>query len=836
MPGSKRALAEFIRAHQSEIVRIWRESALPSTGRMPSSPPALLEDLESVLHAVAERLDPANGLDPEGAARSVIGVHALERADIGSTLVTITAELLAVGDAIETAWSASAGPENGAALSAMRRASEHVLLASMNRFIRLRLGVLVSVDEVVGSWDPRSDLASTLEGILRILVRSIGGIDTIAVLLKEEGDILRVRAAVGLDEEARCGFALPIGQGFAGMIAAERTPRLLHHAAVDPLVVSPMLRAAGVRALYGVPLVSRGELLGVAHMGSVTAHDFAEETKALFRAIVARLVGIIHQDVLFERLDAERSRYRAIFDNAPAVIYSKDPGGRYVTINAKSLADLGLTPEDFIGRTDDAIFPPDVAKVMRETDRCVMETRTQAVREEPVHVGREPRWYLTTKFPILDTKGRVAGIGGVSTDITERRRRERGQALLLEAGSLLASSLDYVRSLSTLTERIVAELADCSMMWILAEGGKVQPPLVGHRDRSKVELASHWSHDPLDDRAPRLLHTVLETREVLHMPSVPDRYLDSIASDAEHREAMRAIGLASMIQVPLVARGHLLGAWVLARGPHALPFDALDVYIATELGGRISLATDNSRLYESSRRAAQARDEVLGVVAHDLRTPLGTISLAAENLARTIGTGQADSQRGLQALRRAAARMEKLVEDLLDQQAIERGRLQIRPRSWPTRLLLDEVVDEHSSRIEAAALSLDVHLPQPLPDITADRDRVLQVFGNLLSNAVKFTPRGGAITIGAHMADAEVCFCVHDTGAGMSPDTLRHLFDRYWQARREDRRGVGLGLAIAKGIVEAHGGRIWARSRPGEGTTVCFTLPRVQEDAARRLH
>jgi PAS domain S-box-containing protein len=837
MSGSNGSLAAFIRTREAEIVAIWERIAAVLPGEGPPSSRALRDDVHGVLHAIADRLE-VRAPPSEAPPAVALSLHALQRAELASTLLTITGEILAVRDAIEEAWLGGDSSGDRASLLALRHACEAVLLAALEQFVRLRFGLLASIDEIVRAYDPRRALGATLEGMLRVLHRSIAGIDTVAVLLRDDDDVLRCRAAVGLEEEARCAFAMPVGQGFAGVVAAERQPRLLRTAGTDPTVLSPFLRAAGVRALYGVPLVSSGELLGVAHMGSLTADDFSEESKVLFRAIVARLVGVIHQHVLNERLEVERSRYRSIFDNAPAIIYSKDRDGRYLAINRRGLVDLGLTPEAFLGRTDDAVFPAEVADAIRRSDRRVIDQRTEIEHEEAVHLGGEPRWYLTTKFPIVDARGRVTGVGGVSTDITERRRREHGQSLLSDVGALLASSLDYVASLSRLAERVVGELADLSLVYLIDDEGEIQKPLVAHRDPAKADLARRSCPAIAEGGRPNVIDAVLRSREILHMARVPEHYLDTMAQDQDHRELMRALDIASMIQVPLVARDQLLGVWVLVRGPKSGPYDELDVYLARELGARVSLAVDNARLYWASRRAIQARDEVLGVVAHDLRTPLGTIVLAAEGMLGSLDPSQAEAHRRVQAIQRAAAHMDKLVEDLLDQQAIERGRLEISPRSWPARLLVDDVAEEHASRIEAASLSLELALPATLPEIHADRDRVRQVFGNLLANALKFTPPGGRITLGARLRDDDVCFFVRDTGTGMTPDAMRHLFDRYWQARREDRRGVGLGLAIAKGIVEAHGGTIWATSTPGEGTTVQFTLPRAHEDASAspRLH
>jgi signal transduction histidine kinase len=140
--------------------------------------------------------------------------------------------------------------------------------------------------------------------------------------------------------------------------------------------------------------------------------------------------------------------------------------------------------------------------------------------------------------------------------------------------------------------------------------------------------------------------------------------------------------------------------------------------------------------------------------------------------------------------------------------------------------LLREAID--SAGPQATRLRLHLEAPGSAPSVLADRDRLLQVFSNLLGNAMKFTPAGGEIWVGARVEDEQVRFHVRDTGPGIPSESLAHIFDRFWQANRTDRRGAGLGLSIAKGIVEAHGGTLQVESEPGRGSTFSFTVPRAK--------
>jgi signal transduction histidine kinase len=232
-------------------------------------------------------------------------------------------------------------------------------------------------------------------------------------------------------------------------------------------------------------------------------------------------------------------------------------------------------------------------------------------------------------------------------------------------------------------------------------------------------------------------------------------------------------------------------------------------------------AEEALRLSEAAaRQATQARDEMLGIVAHDLRNPLFAIATLAAVLQkggydRDIGDEIADS----------ASRMRRLIQDLIDVTLLEARSFSIAPECVPTNDVLSDVLASQAKLASSASLELRLDALPDLPSVSVDRDRLLQVFENLIGNAIKFTKPVGSITLGATACAGEVVFSVADTGCGIESDHLPRVFDRYWQAPAAKRRGAGLGLPIVKGIVEAHGGRVWVESSPRQGSTFFFTIP-----------
>lgn len=225
---------------------------------------------------------------------------------------------------------------------------------------------------------------------------------------------------------------------------------------------------------------------------------------------------------------------------------------------------------------------------------------------------------------------------------------------------------------------------------------------------------------------------------------------------------------------------------------------------------------------DEQRPATRRRDEVLGIVAHDLRNHLNTIR-ASSKVALVMG--DKSPRRPIETIERVSERMERLIRDLLDVSAIERGTLAIDPAPVRPVDVLAEAVDAHAAASSELGIGLGVDCDGDLPEVAADFQRLLQVLGNLLGNAIKFTPRGGRIVVGASPDAGRVRFWVSDTGQGISRDQVPYVFEKFSQRRARPQDGVGLGLAICKAIVDAHGGRIWVDSSVGKGTTVCFTMP-----------
>jgi signal transduction histidine kinase/DNA-binding response OmpR family regulator len=421
------------------------------------------------------------------------------------------------------------------------------------------------------------------------------------------------------------------------------------------------------------------------------------------------------------------------------------------------------------------------------------------------------------------------GIERKRLEADRERLRERLEAeherlrFLADAGIVLAASLDFEETLASVAKLAVEFLADYCVIDIVEEDGEIRRLQVAHSDPEMAEVADQLLRFPLDRSRPHLVSAALDDHEARVVREITDEVLRSVAQNEEHLQILRKLNPVSYIAVPLLARDRLLGTLLFVSCSHR--YSDGEMRLAEELARRAALAVDDARLYRRAQDVIRARDEVLRIVSHDLRNPLSTISMSAEILMdENVNFNEEQKLRQLRIVLRSAERMNRLIGDLLDVSRIEAGQLSLDEAYHSPERLVTEAVDLHQAQATAKALTITSEVQADLPPVLADRDRVLQVLANLIGNSIKFTPEGGAITVSAEPSGDAVLFAVRDTGPGIPPDQLANLFRPFWQGRRGGRDGAGLGLAVSKGIVEAHGGTIAAESEVGVGTKIFFTL------------
>lgn len=408
----------------------------------------------------------------------------------------------------------------------------------------------------------------------------------------------------------------------------------------------------------------------------------------------------------------------------------------------------------------------------------------------------------------------------------EHRRGDREQ-FLAEAGALLASTLDHEETVTEIAQLCVRSLADCCVI-DLVEDGALRRVRVAHRAPLAAPLAERLQALELAPDRPHLGRGVLATGEPMLLRDLTPEQLAALAQTEVHLEVLRALRPVSLLALPLEAHGRILGALVLLSCTEGRRFGPDDLQLARELARRAALAVESAGLYAQARSAVRAREAVLAVVAHDLRAPLAAIALSAGALREQLARGARDqSAATIDRVERASTQASRLIQDLLDVASIDAGELRLDRAPMRPEAAITDALELVATSAEAAGLTLESDVAAGLPAVLADRGRLAQVLSNLLVNAVKFTPAGGHVRLRAERRGEAVQLSVSDSGPGIPAEHQQRLFDRFWQARAGDRGGVGLGLSIAKGIVDAHRGRIWLESAPGRGSTFFVTIPRA---------
>jgi PAS domain S-box-containing protein len=582
------------------------------------------------------------------------------------------------------------------------------------------------------------------------------------------------------------------------------------------------------RASYAVPVLAGGSIAAVLEFHHPNTIGLDISLIALTADVAAQLGRVFEREQAAEALRASDERFQLVARATNDVIWEWDVRAGTLTWSDIAARVLRYRREEMGNSIDwwyERIHADDRERVVSALHASL--ARTDNTWSGEYRLQRGDGQYATVLdrvWVVRDDRDAAVRVIGCMLDITERRQTEESQRLLSQATGVLASSLEPKESLSRMAQLLVPGLCDHCFIDLL-EGDRLRRVAVAHveppRDPSVTgtgerELASE-STGGVIARAIRIAEPIL-----VNQPVLGSRRLGRGQPEERWIAALRPT---SLLVVPLVAFGEVLGVIVLVTSRSRRQYGPRELLLGEELARRCTLALENSRLYHQAREAVRAREEVLGVVSHDLRNPLHTIQLATGMLQDANQERRAENVRWLNIIERTVDGMEHMIEDLLDLSSIDAGRFSIAPADHEVATIMKMVCETFEPLAALDGIEIGCHVAPEVSTVWIDAHRIHRVFSNLIGNALKFTPYGGAIRLEAALEDEQVRFTVQDSGPGIPVRDLPRVFDRGWQARRGDRRGAGLGLAIARGIVEQHQGRIWVESVPGEGAAFRFTVP-----------
>jgi PAS domain S-box-containing protein len=599
----------------------------------------------------------------------------------------------------------------------------------------------------------------------------------------------------------------------------------------------------GMRAAFAFPIVHRGRVAAVMEF---FRRQPGEPDQALLPAMVligAQIGEYFERRQTAEALRLSEEKYRVVSESAQDAIFTIDGQSRVLFTNPAIERIFGYKPSDLIGQHLEVIIPPRLREAHNRGIARYLATGEKRLPWsgfEIVALHRDGH-----EFPVEVSFGEAIGPGGTiftgfARDISERKRGQEELKRSLEEAHATRAQLQRRAEEETAFRRLASalsgavesgdvlhEITSRATTVARADGVYVERVISG----TEIEVISTYGRGTPErgTRAPfpgSLTDEILRERAPAIIADMSTGFGKAMAP-----YLAKSCGDCEVLVAPLFADAEPLGALVLLNSRESgRTFQENDIERARTLGDLASLALRRVRLMENERTAKEraeaavkVRDETLGIVSHDLRNPLTTIALAASMVPDAPPEEQRDH---VETIATAAKQMQRLIQDLLDVARVEAGGLSVQKVSIDARELAGRACDSNRPLAEAKRQTLECEVPE-LPQICGDRDRLLQVFSNLIGNAIKFTPPGGSITVRGYERRDVVLFEVRDTGPGIPESDVKKVFTPYWQAKKTAHMGAGLGLAIVRGIIEAHGGTVSASNAAGGGAVFTFGIPRV---------
>jgi PAS domain S-box-containing protein len=853
-------LAQFIRENESFIIQEWEQAlrALPVAQPLPR--PALLDHVPDLLSRLAESLDEvAQGMPPRSLDH-MTDQHALARLDEGFDLQEVVMEYGVLRATIERLWEEAAPERVRRQIRVLDRTIDLAVAASVKRYTHARERALVALDRIsAAALSHSGDPYKFLTRLLGVLLETTESVDTTAILLRD-GDVLRVRAAVGLEQEVSQGFSLRIGEGFAGKIADKRAPLELSGSAIDEVVKSPILRARGLRALYGVPLMKNDELIGIAHMGSRTAFHFSEESKLLFRMMANRATAFITQAETQALLDT-------LLAASPIGIAFIDKNLKYVRINDALAAVNGRPAQEHLGRTIREVLP-EVADLFEPMVQKILDSGEPILNLEfsgsPPSTPGQVRHFLANYYPVRGSGGDVIGVGGIVVEITDRKLVEARlrKALSIETVGVLFFNLggqmhdanralermsgyssDQLRSMSwqsltppefaDLTARAAAEIASTGetppyeKQWIRPDGsrwwGLFAPTrlsgsgrdsecvefIIDSTQRKQAEEAlseSELQFRTLADNIPQLTWMMDEKGSAYWYNRRWFEFTGTTMGEMKGGGWQRVHHPDHVERVTHKFRNHLERgeAW-----EDTFPLRGEDGSYRWFLSRAIPIRNDTGKIvrwFGTNTDVTELRDaeEALHRAATFREQFIGILG---HDLRNPLGAIMASAQMlyrpgnlnepQSRAVHRIVSSAEKMQRMINDVLDFARARLGGGISVKRERMNLHEVCRQAIDELHVVHPKRKIEfIAEGDGDGCWDRDRLAQVVGNLVANAINYGSKDAAIQVRSADLDGEVQFNVTNQGKPIPAELIPVLFEPLSRGVAESPANKSLGLGL----------------------------------------
>lgn len=593
----------------------------------------------------------------------------------------------------------------------------------------------------------------------------------------------------------------------------------------------PALRDAwdmvGSSAVASVPI--RQHHVAVAAMTFTFAEPqkFDAEDQDFFFALAAQAAQAIARVHAFDAERSERRRSESIVEAITDGFATFDHELRFTYVNARAASMFGVAQSDLQGRDLTAMKQASDSPFLHLLRKVIAERVPGELEAFGTIMGR---WLALRAYPVED-----GGVIVYFTDISNRRRQQDASLFLAEASRLLTSSPDYEVTLGKLARAAIPKLGEwCAVHLVESATNQGVPKLTRvalvHDDPATLAIADEYLRlylaDSLRDESRERARVM--NGESLLIPVVTDEMYAGLASDSRQLELLRAIGLSSVMVVPLSVAGRVLGTMTLCTAESQRHYDEVDLQLAHELAARAANAVEHARLLERAEAGNAAKVEFLRTVSHELRQPLNAIGGLLQLWDLGLRGELTQTQQGdLERIKRNQLQLTHLIEDLLSFARLDAGKLVVRHQELRLAPVLEGVTAALALELDSRGIIYRAEITDPSLIAMGDADRLHQVLVNLVTNALKATSPGDHIEVTCVGAEDLVVIRVRDTGTGIPAEKLESIFTPFVQVGRalnQPREGAGLGLAISRGLVEAMGGTLTAESIFGQESTFTVRL------------
>jgi PAS domain S-box-containing protein len=535
-------------------------------------------------------------------------------------------------------------------------------------------------------------------------------------------------------------------------------------------------------------------------------------------------------------------RYQNLADSIPQIVFRVKANGIYEYFNKVWFEYTGLNPEhSFEMKWKEVIHPIDLDGLMLLFEHAENLTG-QEVECRILNKFGEFRWHLIRVQPEFNSNSsEIKSWLGTATDIEDRKKLEDTQRFLSLAGEILVSSLDSNYIFESISRLSVPYLADWCSFDMMNDEETVENLITYHRDPTKISRAKamhalYSSHTRSEDDT---LKVLASGKTQVYKNAGKKILLDNFLSK-DQIDLAQELAETSIMIIPLIAHGHSLGTLTFAIFGVGKMYDKNDIALGEELGRRVALALENSKLYLFSQRAIEIRNDFLSIASHELNTPITSVKLQLQMVNRTLTHKKEEAfpierfKKSIDTSVKQVDRLINLVQVLLDVSRIQSGQFNFVFDKVSVHDMVSDVVDRHKELIQTYSCQLTTKNTSSIHAVW-DKTRMEQVLTNLINNAVKYAPGKIEVTVADDYNNVKIS--VRDYGPGIPSDKIHTIFDRFERGNSpESISGLGLGLYIVKQIIEGHHGKIEIQSQVNEGSCFTISVPKDPISQVNVLH